>query len=383
MSAWRVSKTGNPDLYIPFFEIGKSLLTNGGQLGFITVNSFFKSVNARSLREYFQKSRTPITIIDFGQHLVFSKKLAYTCIVFIAKDRADAISYSKCNPKDIETGKEPSNFNVIRYALLNCHRGWSLGQETVVDNIRRIEQAGTPLGDKYVIKNGIATLANSVFIFRPRHTDARYHYLIKDGTEYPIEIGICRDIIKPNVLKSEEDIREKEEKIISPYDAKGNLMGENAFKEHFPMAYKYLSSQRATLDKRDKGSGDYGEWFAFGRTQAIADKGKKLLFPYMSDVPHFVYTPQSDMMIYCGYAIYNESEEELLFLKRILESDVFCYYIRNTSKPYSSGYYSYAKNYVKSFGMYPFTPKEKKDILAMKDIKELNRFILSKYNVIV
>ena len=65
------------------------------------------------------------------------------------------------------------------------------------------------------------------------------------------------------------------------------------------------------------------------------------------------------MMIYCGYAIYNESETELLLLKKLLESCVFEYYIKNTSKPYSTGYYSFAKNYVKSFGVYPFNEEQR------------------------
>lgn len=383
MRAWRVCGTGNPDLYIPFFEVGKSLLSENGKLGFITVNSFFKSVNARSLRDFFQRSRTSLKIIDFGQYLVFDKKLAYTCVIFISKNRETYIQYTQYNPNNIKDGVYPKKFNTIKYAVLNSHGGWRLGKENVVDNIQRIEQAGIPLGEKYIIKNGIATLANGVFIFRPLYSDSYFYYLEKDGRTYPVEKNICRDIIKPNILKSEKDIKEKEEKIIAPYNEKGVLLSEQKMRESFPMAYKYLSSQRTILDKRDKGMGNYNEWFAFGRTQAITDKGRKLLFPYMSDKPHFVYTPQSEMMIYCGYAIYNDSEEELLFLKRVLESSVFYYYIQHTSKPYASGYYSYAKNYVKSFGIYPFTPEDKKNILAMTDAEELDKFILSKYNITI
>lgn len=43
---------------------------------------------------------------------------------------------------------------------------WHLNRNEVLENIRLIENAGEALGDKYVIKNGIATLANDVFIFR-------------------------------------------------------------------------------------------------------------------------------------------------------------------------------------------------------------------------
>lgn len=85
-------------------------------------------------------------------------------------------------------------------------------------------------------------------------------------------------------------------------------------------------------------------------------------------------------MIYCGYAIYSEDERELLVLKRILESAVFNYYMQNTSKPYSTGYYSYAKNYVKGFGVCVLTPEEKERILAM-DKNEIDRFLIAKYRV--
>lgn len=377
---WNTSKVGNADLYIPFFEIGLTALNDNGLLGYITVNTFFKSVNARTLRNYFADNHLSLSIVDFGQQLVFKKKLAYTCLAFMSKKQSESLFYVKADIADVEA---QNNFvySRINYSTLDNHRGWHLNRNEVLENIRLIENAGEALGDKYVIKNGIATLANDIFIFKPVKADESFYYLVKDGNEYPIEKGICRDIIKPNILKTESEIPEKEEKIISPYDANYNVIEEDYFKTTFPCAYDYLSSCREVLDARDKGEGDYGAWYAFGRTQAIADSGRKLLFPYMSDLPHFVYTSQKDMMIYCGYAIYNESETELLFLKRVLESSVFDYYMKNTSKPYSTGYYSYAKNYVKNFGLYPFTEEQKQHLLALKTKKEVDEYVRSIYGV--
>jgi len=103
----------------------------------------------------------------------------------------------------------------------------------------------------------------------------------------------------------------------------------------------------------------------------------------MSDVPHFVYTNQKDMMIYCGYAIYNESERELLFLKKILESSVFDYYMRNTSKPYSTGYYSYAKNYVKNFGIFPFSEEQKRHLMSLQTKEEIDAYLLGIYEIAI
>ena len=377
---WSTSKIGNADLYIPFFEIGLSVLTDEGLLGYITVNTFFKSVNARILRNFLTSNNYSLRIIDFGEQKVFKKKLAYTCLAFLSKTQSKSISYIKANIAEVEKQIEFA-YNQIDFALLDNHRGWHLNEAGTLANIRLIENAGIPLGDSYVMKNGIATLANDIFIFKPEKLDKDYYYLLREGIEYKIEKGICRSIIKPNIIKSEDDIPIKEERIITPYDANNNVIPEDFFRENYPMAYQYLSAHRKTLDGRDKGEGDYGAWYAFGRTQAIADRGLKLLFPYMSDVPHFIYTNQREMMIYCGYAIYHESESELLFLKKVLESSVFNYYMRNSSKPYSAGYYSYAKNYVKNFGMYPFSDEQKSYVLAMNTQAEVDAYIQSLYRI--
>lgn len=377
---WSTSKIGNADLYIPFFEIGLSNLNEHGILGYITVNSFFKSVNARALRDFFSNNHTSLHIIDFGQQLIFEKKLAYTCLTFISKQHSNSISYVKAQISDI-IGNVTLMPNVIEYSTLNNHKGWNLNQGDILENIAKIENAGESLGHKYTIKNGIATLANDVFIFKPTGENEICYFVEKDGKTYEIEKDICKSIIKPNILKSEAEINLKEERVIFPYDSSYNVIGENYFQQHYPNAYAYLLAYKDKLDQRDKGNGDYGAWFAFGRTQAISDKGKKLLFPYMSDIPHFVYTDNAEMLIYCGYAIYHESDVELRFLKRILESDIFDYYMKHTSKPYSTGYYSYAKNYVKSFGIYPFSEEDKNRIISMPTMDEVNRFLSSVYKV--
>jgi tRNA1(Val) A37 N6-methylase TrmN6 len=62
LNRWQVARRGNADLYLPFFEIGLSILNENGTLGYITVNSFFKSVNARGLRKFIQSNQFSIKI---------------------------------------------------------------------------------------------------------------------------------------------------------------------------------------------------------------------------------------------------------------------------------------------------------------------------------
>lgn len=377
---WETARVGKADLYIPFLEIGLSNLNDDGLLGYITMNSFFKSVNARAMREYLYRRRTGLRIVDFGQQRVFDGVQAYTCLVFASKASSDYVQYVKA---DIVEMREMRIlvYSGIPYSSLDNHCGWNLCSSDVFENIRRIEGTGEALGKRYVIKNGIATLANDVFIFKPMRSDETYYYFLRDGMAYRIEKGICRDIVKSNVLRSESDIQRFMEKVIMPYDDGCKVLSEQLLKERFPCAYSYLCSCRDILDRRDKGKGGYGAWYAFGRNQALADKGKKLLFPCIADKPYFVYSAQEDLMFYSGYAIYCDSEEELLFLKRVLESDVMDYYIRYTSKPFSSGFFAYTKNYVRNFGLYPFSEEEKRRIMDFGSKDEVNRFVCACYRV--
>ena len=73
------------------------------------------------------------------------------------------------------------------------------------------------MGKKFDIRNGFATLRNKVYVFKPTHECDKYFYFLKDKQEYKVEKKICRDAIKPNILKSETKIKEFTEKLLFPY----------------------------------------------------------------------------------------------------------------------------------------------------------------------
>lgn len=383
LSRWQVARCGNADLYLPFFEIAGSILRKDGVMGYITLNSFFKSVNARLLRSYFRQNATALEIVDFGDRLVFGKALAYTCITLIDKQGRAGVRYAKGQIDARGFSEKPGHFNLIPYSDLDDCKGWNLNNADILRNIRKIESAGRPLGEMFRIRNGIATLANDVYIFRPVREDETYFYLRAGGMEFPIERGICRDIIKPNILHTEEEIPDIIEKVIFPYDENNRILIEAVLASKYPKAYKYLLLNEMKLAQRDKGEKTYEAWYAFGRSQATGDRGRKLLFPYMTDHPHFVYTDNENMLIYCGYAIFSENEEDLLVLKRILESSVFDYYMQHTAKPYAAGYYSYAKNYVKGFGIPVLDKKQRKGLLSLHEEDAINGYVEDLYDMLV
>lgn len=382
---WEVCRTGHPDLYIPFFQIALENLLPGGCLGYITMNTFFKSVNGRAIRRYFQEKGYRFKIIDFGTHQVFGARSTYTCICIIEKVESDALYFYSSEAIDGLPELE-AVFHGITYESLNAERGWNLTVNSEL--ITQIESIGKPLGEKYKSRNGIATLKNNLYIFKPAAQDEEFYYKEENGFLYPIEKNICRDIVNPNMLTNEVNLDNITEQAIFPYivtEDQIKVFEEEFFKSTYPNAYSYLYSNRHILNKRDKGKGEnYDPWFMYGRNQSLERLEHKLFFPHITPkVPNYVINSDDTLLFYNGLAIIGESERELLVLKKLLSTSVFWFYIVNTSKPYGSGYYSLSKNYFKDFGIPDLSEDEKTYIIDESDINRLNDFINGKYNVVL
>ncbi len=377
LKKWEVCQSGNSDLYIPFFQIAIENLAKNGTLGFITMNSFFKSLNGRALRDYFQRKELAISIIDFGSEQVFKSKSTYTCICFIENTSQDFILYTQSESKKLE---EKQSYKRIKYGILNSKKGWNLNDNKTIS---KIESTGIPFGELYQTRHGIATLKNDIYIFRPVDEDNDFFYL-QNGSLYKIEKGICKDIVNSNKLSREISLNKLKEKVIFPYNQedKPKLLDEKLIKESFPEAYTYLQNKRKILAERDKGNGSYENWFAFGRTQSLEKIKNKMFFPKYSDrTPNFIINFDDNLLFYNGLAVVGSSETEMEILKKIMESSIFWYYIKTTSKPYSSDYYSLNGNYIKNFGVCELTDKEKIFLIEETDQNVLNEFFEDKYEI--
>ena len=380
---WSVTRTGKTDLYIPFFQIALECLNDNGVLSYITVNNFYRSVNGRAFRTYVSYYGYDFKIIDFGAEQVFKGRSTYTCICIISKNVGD-VKYIKTLSSSLSKIVE-SDYTILPYNMLDNHDGWLLQSLDIASNIKRIEGCGKPLGKVFNIKNGFATLKNEVYVLNVVKQDQDYYYTqTKKGEVFKIEKLICRDVIKPNTLKNEIELNEKIEKLIFPYTSSSQgleIIPEDKLKNEFPMAYEYLLAHMETLKKRDKGAREYDAWYAFGRTQALNISGYKLLFPYIADAPYFVISDNKDLLFYNGYALVSDDLRKLKIAQKILQSNVFWYYIKNSSKPYGGDYYALAKNYVKDFGYISLTKEEEEVLLKFETTDAINKFIEDKYSI--
>ena len=55
--------------------------------------------------------------------------------------------------------------------------------------------------------------------------------------------------------------------------------------------------------------------------------------------------------------------------------------MKHTSTPYATGYYSYAKNYVKNFGVYPLSIDQIEEILSFSSKDEIDEYVERLYGI--
>ena len=375
---YEVCNAGSTDLYIPFFQIAIEMIKENGMLGYITMNTFLKSLNARELRKYFMEGSYNISIVDFRGHQVFSGKSTYTCLFFLKKEKSEMLHYY-CD-ENAELSKR-FGYTDIPYSILDAEKGWNLNEHKVAS---KLESVGIPLAKFCQSRHGIATLSNKTYIFTPIDENDKFYYLEKETHIYQVEKDICKDIVNSNKLNSDISLDKIKHKVIFPYqlcDGKAFLIDENVMKHKFPMAYKYLESQRDELARRDKGKGkDYPVWYAYGRTQSLVMPSIKLFFPKIANKPlRCVIVNDPNLWLYNGMAFVGDDERKMKVLQKILESRIFWNYVVANSKPYSSGYYSLNGANIKNFGIPYFTENEENDLLQLQNKDDINELLCRYY----
>lgn len=380
---WTVSKTGKSDLYLPFFQIGLECLKEGGTLGYITVNSFYRSLNGHAFRSYLSERQYDCTVVDFGADQLFKDCSTYTCICIIEINPTGVIHYQEIASKNLSEFSDKL-FEQITYDSIDDKSGWLLKDEKTISKIRRIECTGKPLGEVVEIRNGFATLRNDIYLIQPKQVGRKYIHFEKNGKEFCIERAICRKAIKANLVRRASDIVSLSEYIIFPYSmvhGKAQIIDEEDFQRYYPLAYHYLEANKEELANRDNGHKAYPKWYAYGRSQALNIRGDRLLLPHICDAPCFVYCDDEALMYYDGYSIIADSPRKLEIVRRILTSDIFWYYITKTSKPYSGGFFSLEKRYIRRFGIPELTIGQEDELLAMVNRDDINEWLEGVYGI--
>lgn len=318
VKTYKFANGGMTDLYLVFFEIGFNMLKPDGQLCYITPSSWLNSVAADNLRQYILKSQNLTALIDLEHFQAFDKITTYTLISHFRK------SYKSCkfDYYTYDGARNCCDF-VERLDLQDIYIDsyFYLGRRKDLSTLRDIKTTKCP---KYVaVKNGFATLADSVFI----------------GDNIPES---------PMTIRAIKGSTGKWYKCLFPYNEQGKPLAEDTIFANEDIK-KHLLAHKADLLKGRK---EYVGWYLYGRTQALADVYRQKL-----SINSLVRTKNDlklvELMsgegIYSGlYAITNVSVS-WQDIKNIIASDEFTEYVKLLKKYKSGGYYTYNSKDVEQF----------------------------------
>ena len=387
---WQTSSFAKAEIFIPFVELGLKLLNEDGVLGYIMPNNYFTSVASKPLRIFLKENQYVKEIVDFTHVQVFQDASAYTCITIFDKKPKNSFSFSSIkNEKEYEKLGKQKQF-MIKFSDL-VTGGWQLLPPTAKGNISKLESNGMKLGEMCTIRTGLATLNNDVYVIKDAELNNGNYKKIFNNTTFYIEPGITKEVVKGSRIKNEDAIVNNKNRIIFPYykdNGKAKIIPEDVLKSKYPLCYKYLLARKKELSFRDKGKGEYPSWYAYGRSQGLLydEKDEKLITPDIGYDPHFVMC-KKNILFYIGYALWLNKEKvtsefKLEILQKILNSEIFKYYIHQTSRNYAGGYKSYAKHFLENFTIPTFTSEEIK-LINKSSTEELNDFLSRKYGIVI
>ncbi len=401
LSNYLTTKKGTFNTYFAFFELGYKLLTKNGKMGFITPNNYFTSLAGLPLREYFLNNKSIYKIIDFKDIKIFDAQ-TYTALTFINQDENNEILFERIGKKQKYMDfLETLNFSKNYIDNLNSKK-WRLLKNDEQNNIKIIENIGTPIKELFDISVGIATLKDEVYFIDGATLDNGFYKKEIENITYYIEQEITKSVYKISKFKNQDEIKNNKLKIITPYKILDNQaipIAENEFKIKYPKCYQYLISQKEILSKRDKGKKPVNPFYLWGRTQGIAKKGKKIVNPTFSKNPRFLFVSKEDSYYTNGYGIYFNKEKNsnntlfsefihplsqeknILLVQKILNSVIMDYYISATSISIQGGFPCYQKNFIEKFTIPNLTDNEIEILDNLSDKKDIDNFLIDKYQV--
>lgn len=393
LDEYETVREGNFNTYIPFVELSLRLLDGDGIAGLITPLNYFTTLTGEGLRRFLQENRYVRKVVDFGEILLFDDALTYTAITFLDTSRRSQLEYVRVREESAVDSLPAQEPIAINYSSLDPEK-WRLLDEREYGNVETIESYRR-LDRIANIHTGIATLKDDVYTVFADPTRDGYYTTELDGSEYRIEPGICRELVKISSVDDAADLDENSRRVIFPYravptqeplDTDGyrvdhEVIPPAALAERYPEAFEYLTAARDVLATRENGGGaDYDPWYRYGRKQGIEFTGERLYIPTYSDGPQFMRHGNGAALFCNGYAVFPDSEA-IEVLDSVLNSVVMDYYMKKTSKDIRGNYQCYQKNFIRTFSVPEFDPEERAFLRRETDQERIDEFLVEAYGI--
>ncbi|MBN3874352.1 Eco57I restriction-modification methylase domain-containing protein [Nostoc sp. JL33] len=328
--------TGTADLYCFFYARALQLLKSGGMLAFISPNKWFRAKYGDKLKKHIAETCHIHSITDFGDLPVFKSATTYP-MIFIAKNNKSARSLTTFTQVKSLESPYPDVSAIIREkgqqlqpTYLNGSN-WTLTDTSSANRLKKMEEAGIPLGEyiKGKISRGVLTGFNKAFVIDG-----------KKRAELIYEDSKNAEIIKP--LVEGKDIR----KWCIDYQDRWLIFTRRGINiDVYPAIKAHLSNWRAQLEAKPQNYPSNQNWL--GRKSGsykwyeIQDN---VAYYLEFDKPKILYqeisTYQSFTLDYTGKYVNNKVfiiPTDNLYLFGVFNSCLVWEFLQNTCSKLSGG----------------------------------------------
>ena len=322
------AQSGMIDLYIVFYELGIEMLAPCGTLAYITPSSFFTSAAGARMRASLVERQILRKLVDLKHAQPFETATTYTTIAVLQKDgaRANAIEYFEYDER-----QGPCFVDSLTTEEFYLGGKFYFGARDALKRLRKIIENHNV--SDLDVKNGFATLCDSVYV-DPDERDSRFVIPVVKASK-----GVWR-------------------KIIYPYGDDARPLPEDVLRQDANV-YARLCANRAKLDARAAEPSAKKFWYAYGRSQGVADVAREklainTLIRDERDLKLVVAPPGSG--VYSGLYVTSDSIP-LARIADALRAKEFAEYVALLGKYKSGGFYAFSSKDVKTYLNYKLSER--------------------------
>jgi len=352
------------DKYFLFIERAMQKVRDGGIVGYIVPNKFYKIDAGKTLRKMIATGKWLFHIDDFGSAQLFKSKTIYSAVLLLRKAARDTFSYASISSPDALWAHEKITQATMKSSILGEEPWRMTADAEILTLLESVKPTSISLKDVCGIFNGIQTSAERpkpIYWFSASEIEKetkRSFIISRDGKRFSIEKKILKPYFKPS-SQSERGLNsysliQTDKQIIFPYDSKGKLIPADVMKADYPGAFEYLSAYYDRLvpksvspkGKRDVPGATKDTWYQYGRTQALTSfiEKPKLIVGILSKEPMFAYDDQ-DMLIasggtagYCAISAKDGSPYALEYLQAWLSHPLTERVFASTGSDFEGGF---------------------------------------------
>jgi adenine-specific DNA-methyltransferase len=366
---------GNYDIYVMFVELSLTLLSDRGRLSFILPHKFFNAQYGEPLRKHIAAGAHLSKVVHFGHEMVFEEAAAYTCLMFLSRQRSEAFQFIKVDNLNgwrqgidgtAVEGTIPSinataaDWNFAAGGSEGLQSRLSEMPQTLEQVTERIFQGLKTSADKIYIVEELERSEGNVRIFSP---EKRAEFLLEPDLLHPLVKGGDSSAYR---------LERTSRTIIFPYETNlegaMKLISEASLKERYPLTWAYFESNRVYLESRENGKMRHAGWYGYVYPKALNVMSRPKIFtPDLAPKPRFSLDVTGECFFTGGaaggYGILVKEEYDRRYILGILNSRLSGWFIGQTATQMRGGWHSYEARFIRHIPIANVTDAQKFPII--------------------